>query len=102
MKEGVKVRKKPLPRVTKPPGTDAIGAAKKKHTITPEWVIHPGSNGKYKFALNISLVNGHPLFSTDTDMVVGVMDSATCRPLDDEDIKSAISQGLIVDKNASF
>ena len=99
--EGVKVRKKPTPRVAKAQATDAIGAAKKiKQKATTEevvWVVHPGSNGKFMYGMNVQLVNGHPLKDAGTSKIVGVVDKDTCKELTQADAKVALSLGMHVD-----
>ena len=100
--DGVKLRKKPAPRVAKAQVTDAIGAARKikqKKATTEEviWIVHPGSNGKFLYAMNVQLANGHPLKDASTHMIVGVVDKETCKELTSADAKVALSLGMKVD-----
>lgn len=102
--DGIKMRKKPAPRASKPKAPtsqiDAITAAsrkmKKKVSERIMWVYHPSDN-EYSYTTDVQLVTGYPVKQNISSKVVGVVDDTSCKGLTMEDARVAISMGLDVD-----
>jgi hypothetical protein len=95
VENSIKMRKRPASRATKPTKpTKDISVSRTKNKETPVWVTHP-ANTEYQYTTSIKLTNGYPV-RTD-NMIVGVIDDNTCRPLTADDARIAISHGLVVD-----
>ncbi len=106
--EGIKLRRKPAPRVPKQrivsSQTDAVTAAsrkmKQKVSNNFVWVPHPSNTG-YSYTKDAQLATaGYPLKENKSNKIVGVVDDNTSHALSPEDVRIAMSIGLQIDFGA--
>lgn len=105
VESGIRVRKKPAPRQSKPRATVAREkatdmytaasrkAASRRNVSSYNWVQHP-DNENYVYTKDVSLKNGYPLIEVGIKKVVGVINEEGTKGLTSDDAKIAASYGL--------
>lgn len=97
--DGIKVRKKPAPRTSKPSTkTSGSSSAKTKKVSgkTISWIFHP-STEEFSYTPDITLTNGFPLRDNSTQKVIGTINKDGVGYLTMEDMKTAFLHELMVD-----
>ena len=90
--EGVKVRKKPAPRVIKPKEDTKL---RQKIYEQYVWIAHPNDE-QYMYTTSVQLVTGYPVKEVSTNKVIGIINNETCTALTQDDARVAVSLGLQV------